>query len=191
MKGRVNQLFFNICKTIRYISISIILLNYQKELITIFSYNVIISIISRNIKMDKERIYIKLDEIDQYLKEMEEIMPSSSEEYSTDLMRKRALERLIQITIEAVMDVSAILIKEMRLGLPYEEEDFLDKINGTVLDPDLVVKLREMKSFRNILVHGYSQINDERVYEILTSDMKDVVEFKERVIEFLRGQKDD
>ena len=41
--------------------------------------------------MDKERIYIKLDEIDQYLKEMEEIMPSSSEEYSTDLMRKRVL----------------------------------------------------------------------------------------------------
>lgn len=141
--------------------------------------------------MDKERIYIKLDEIDQYLKEMEEIMPSSSEEYSTDLMRKRALERLIQITIEAVMDVSAILVKELKLGLPYQEEDFLDKISGTVLDPDLVVKLREMKSFRNILVHGYSQINDERVYEILTSDMKDVVEFKEGVIEFLRGQKDD
>ena len=84
-----------------------------------------------------------------------------------------------------------MLVKEMRLGLPYREEDFLDKISGTVLDPDLVVKLREMKSFRNILVHGYSQINDERVYEILTSDMKDVVEFKERVIEFLRGQKDD
>lgn len=48
--------------------------------------------------MDKERIYIKLDEIDQYLQEIEEIIPSSSGEYSTDPMRKRALERLIQIT---------------------------------------------------------------------------------------------
>lgn len=141
--------------------------------------------------MDKERIYIKLDEIDQYLKEIEEIIPSSSAEYSTDPMRKRALERLIQITVESVMDVSAILVKEMRLGLPYGEEDFLDKISGTVLSPVLVEKLREMKGFRNILVHGYSQIDDERVYEILTNDIKDVIEFKEAVIEFLRRTGDD
>lgn len=135
--------------------------------------------------MDKERIYIKLDEIDQYLQEIEKIMPSSPGDYFPDLIRKRALERLIQITIEAVMDVSAMLVKEMRLGLPYREEDFLDKISGTVLSPDLVMKLREMKSFRNILVHGYSQIDDKRVYEILTSDLDDVVEFREAVIEFL------
>jgi uncharacterized protein YutE (UPF0331/DUF86 family) len=141
--------------------------------------------------MDKERIYIKLDEIDQYLKEIEEIIPSSSAEYSTDPMRKRALERLIQITVESVMDVSAILVKEMRLGLPYGEEDFLDKISGTVLSPVLVEKLREMKGFRNILVHGYSQIDDERVYEILTNDIEDVIEFKEAVIEFLRRTEDD
>ncbi len=141
--------------------------------------------------MDKERIYIKLDEIDQYLKEIEEIIPSSSAEYSTDPMRKRALERLIQITVESVMDVSAILVKEMRLGLPYGEEDFLDKISGTVLNPVLVEKLGEMKGFRNILVHGYSQIDDERVYEILTNDIEDVIEFKEAVIEFLRRTEDD
>jgi len=67
--------------------------------------------------MDKERICIKLDELDQYLQEIEEIMPSSSGDYFPDLMRRRALERLIQITIEAVMDVSAMLVKEMRLGL--------------------------------------------------------------------------
>lgn len=136
--------------------------------------------------MDKERICIKLDEIDQYLQEIEEIMPSSSGDYFPDLMRRRALERLIQITMEAVMDVSAMLVKEMRLGLPYQEEDFLDKISETVLSPGLVMKLRKMKGFRNVLVHGYSQIDDERVYEILTRDLDDVVEFKEAVIEFLR-----
>lgn len=140
--------------------------------------------------MDKERIYIKLDEIDQYLQEIEEIMPSSSEEYSPNLMRTRALERLIQITIEAVMDVSAMLVKEMRLGLPYREEDFLDKISGTVLNPDLVMKLRKMRGFRNILVHGYSQIDDKRVYEILNSDLEDVIEFREAVVDFLGRNKE-
>ncbi len=36
--------------------------------------------------MDKERICIKLDEIDQYLQEIEEIMPSSSGDYFPDLI---------------------------------------------------------------------------------------------------------
>lgn len=118
--------------------------------------------------MDKERIYIKIDEMDQYLREIDEIMPSSSTEYIHDLVKRRALERLLQITIEAVMDISAILVKEMKLGLPYQEEDFLDKMSGTVLNPDLVMKLRKMKGFRNVLVHGYSQIDNQRVYEIFT-----------------------
>ncbi len=136
--------------------------------------------------MGKERIYIKLDEIDQYLQEIEEIIPSSSEKYSPDWTRKRALERLIQITIEAVMDVSALLVKELKLGLPYKEEDFLDKISGRVLNPDMVMKLKEMKGFRNILIHGYTQIDDEKVYEILTHDLEDIVQFKEAVIDFLK-----
>lgn len=140
--------------------------------------------------MDKERIYIKIDEMDQYLWEIDEIMPSSSTEYIHDLVKRRALERLLQITIEAVMDISAILVKEMKLGLPYQEEDFLDKMSGTVLNPDLVMKLRKMKGFRNVLVHGYSQIDNQRVYEIFTQDLGDITLFKQSVIEFLESQND-
>lgn len=138
--------------------------------------------------MDKERIYIKIDEMDQYLREIDEIMPSSSTEYIHDLVKRRALERLLQITIEAVMDISAILVKEMKLGLPYHEEDFLDKMSGTVLNPDLVMKLRKMKGFRNVLVQGYSQIDNQRVYEIFTQDLGDITLFKQAVIEFLESQ---
>lgn len=135
--------------------------------------------------MDKERIYAKIDEIDQYLQEIEEIMPLSAAEYTQDLVRKRALERMIQIIIEAVMDVSAMMVKELKLGLPSHEEDFLGKLGGKVLDPDLTLKIRRMKGFRNVLVHGYSQINDQRVYEILSSDLNDITEFKEEIIKFL------
>jgi len=135
--------------------------------------------------MDKERIYIKIDELDQYLQEIDEIMPSSSMEYAQSLVKRRALERLLQITIDAVMDISAIMVKEMKLGLPYQEEDFLDKMSGTVLNPDLVMKLRKMKGFRNVLVHGYSQIDNQRVYEIFTRDLGDISEFKQAIIKFL------
>jgi len=36
-----------------------------------------------------------------------------------------------------------MLVKELRLGLPSVEEDFLEKLKGNVLEPSLVEKLRK------------------------------------------------
>lgn len=135
--------------------------------------------------MDKERIYVKMDEMEQYLKELQEIIPDSFESYKASIEKKRAIERLLQITIEAVMDICAMLVKELRLGLPSVEEDFLEKLKENVLDPSLVEKLKEMKGFRNILVHGYSKIEDDKVFEILSKKLEDFQDFKMEVLEFL------
>jgi uncharacterized protein YutE (UPF0331/DUF86 family) len=136
--------------------------------------------------MDLQRIYAKIDEIEQYLGEIEEIMPLSAEEYAGSLEKRRALERLLQITIEAVMDTSAILVKDLKLGLPSGEDDFLGKLQGNILDQEMVDRIRKMKGFRNVLVHGYAQIDDEKVFRILSQDLQDIREFKVAVIEFVR-----
>ncbi len=68
--------------------------------------------------MDKERILAKLDEIEQYLGELEGIMPESFEEYQVSIVTRRAVERLLQMIIESVMDANALLVKELKLGLP-------------------------------------------------------------------------
>lgn len=135
--------------------------------------------------MDKERIYAKIDEMEQYLKELHEVVPDSFEDYRDSIEKKRATERLLQITIGAVMDICAMLVKELRLGLPSVEEDFLEKLKENVLEPSLVEKLKEMKGFRNILVHGYSKIEDERVFEIIGKKLEDFQDFRMEVLEFL------
>lgn len=43
--------------------------------------------------MDRERILAKLDEIEQYLKELNEIIPSNFKEYNSSTETKRASER--------------------------------------------------------------------------------------------------
>ena len=47
--------------------------------------------------MDKKRILSKIDEIDSYLSELEEIKPASIEEYKGAIEKKRACERVLQI----------------------------------------------------------------------------------------------
>ena len=136
--------------------------------------------------MDKERILAKLDEIEQYLYEIYANMPQSYEEYRTNLLLKRAMERLLQITIEACIDACAILVKDMKLGLPSSDEDFIDKLKGKVLSDESVSNLKMMKKFRNILVHGYAKIDDYRVFKILKGNISDIEKFVDEMKDFLR-----
>lgn len=136
--------------------------------------------------MDKERILAKLDEVEQYLSEIYANMPQSYEEYRANPLLKRAMERLLQITIEACIDTCAILVKEMKLGLPSSDEDFIDKLKGKVLSEENVSNLKMMRKFRNILVHGYAKIDDYKVFKILKENMADIEKLLDEVKDFLR-----
>ena len=72
--------------------------------------------------MDIARILSKLDEMGRHLDKIREITPDSLEEYEEDEVTRRAIERLLHISIEAVIDISYLLVKELRLGLPTSED---------------------------------------------------------------------
>lgn len=84
------------------------------------------------------------------------------------------------------MDTSAILVKELKLGLPSSEKDFLESIGGNVIGPVMVDKLKKFMVTRNMLVHDYSQVSDEQLFKILKEDIKDIYEFKKDIIDFLK-----
>jgi len=67
--------------------------------------------------LDRERILTKIDELDGYLRELRHISPASFEDYQR-IETKRACERLLQISIETVIDISHLLVTGLRLGLP-------------------------------------------------------------------------
>ena len=136
--------------------------------------------------MDRARILSKLDEMGRHLDKIREIAPDNLEEYEEDEVTRRAIERLLHISIEAVIDISYILVKELRLGLPTSEESYFDKLSAKVLTPQMVEKLKEMRRFRNVMVHRYDKVDDIRVYYIVQNRLGDLYEFKEEVLEFLR-----
>ncbi len=72
--------------------------------------------------MDIARILSKLDEMGRHLDKIREITPDSLEEYEEDKVTRRAIKRLLHISIEAVIDISYLLVKELRLGLPTSED---------------------------------------------------------------------
>jgi len=136
--------------------------------------------------MDEKKILAKIDELDSYLEELNNIMPGSLEEYETSIKDKRACERLLQISIEVVLDIGNIILSGLKLGLPSEEDEVFDKLSEKqIISKKGAVVLKEMKSFRNVLVHKYGIVNDELVFENLNR-LNDFSDFKEEILKYLK-----
>lgn len=138
-------------------------------------------------KIHRERILTHLRQIDAYLEELDQVFPSSSEDYCRSFMVKRTTERLIQIIIESMMDIAALLCRDINGGIPGDEENILDKLSGRCLSPTMVATLKQMKGFRNILVHGYLHVDDQLVFETVETGREDIRKFNEEVTGFLES----
>jgi len=135
--------------------------------------------------LDLERLLAKIDELDGYLKEIQEISPENFEEYKK-IEKRRACERLLQVSIESMIDICAIIVSGLRLGLPAEEDDLFDKLEQAgIVSPLMAATLKKMRGFRNILVHEYGRINDELVYNMLKTQMNDFYEFKKEILNYV------
>ena len=136
--------------------------------------------------MDKDRILSKIDNINNYLEELDSVIPSNFKEYKNSIMDKRACERLLQISIESVIDICNILVSNLKLGLPCDEEDMFKKLEKKKIITKKMGKiLINMKGFRNILVHKYGSVNDELVFEMLSERLEDFEIFKEEILKNL------
>jgi len=71
--------------------------------------------------------------------------------------------------------------------LPNEEDNVFEKLaENNIISEDMAEKLVQMKSFRNILLHRYGEINNKLAYENISTNNKDFLEFKKEILEFLK-----
>lgn len=132
--------------------------------------------------MSEERILVKLDQLNQYLSEIREDPPQDMEEYRD---QRRKFERLLHLSVETVIDISSLVLKREGVGVPSDEESVFDKlIEGGVYSEQLGEVLKDMKGFRNVLVHRYGEVNDEEVFNHLDR-LEDFERFRDVVKEYL------
>jgi len=132
--------------------------------------------------VDRDRILAKLDQLEGYLEELRQVLPETFGEYQK-VEKKRACERLMQIAIEATIDVCHMFVRAMRLGLQSEEDEVFEKISqAEVVSPQMVATLKRMKGLYNILVREYSRVDDRIVYEQAHKGIQDFARFKEEIL---------
>jgi len=135
-------------------------------------------------------VTVKLAEIDENLKVVKENLPESFKEFEGLGLVKDGIYKKIEYNIENVLDVCAILSADLELGIPASEEDIVDKLmDAKVLTKGLGSTVKQMKGFRNILVHRYGRIDDKRAFADIKSGIGDFEKFRREAESFLKKHK--
>ena len=134
---------------------------------------------------DRMRIFSKLDEMMGYVGELQGMLPER-DEYLQDLISRRACEKTIEVAIESLVDVSAMIVSAEKFGLPTSEEGIFDilVLNKTI-PKECGEKLKDLKGFRNVLVHRYAHVADDIVHYNLINHLDDFYEFKSVIESYL------
>lgn len=117
-----------------------------------------------------------------YLKEMSKEFPDISSFKKADHKYKSAIERDLQVAIEACIDIGKAIISEKKLRPPESMKDVCMVLyeNGFIDDSMLSV-LDRMVGTRNILVHRYEKIDLEIIYRILKRHLQDFQKFIKQI----------
>jgi len=121
----------------------------------------------------------KIKEIEENLQELEEIIPVNFEEYVNDFKTKAACERYFERIVEAITDLSYMIIAENNFKTPEDDKHSFEVLfNEKLISETLKKRLQEAKGMRNILAHEYGKVHDELVFESISSEIiKDAKEF--------------
>ena len=125
---------------------------------------------------DPDLVAKRLALIETCLRELREL--ARPEAIPDDVKERRFVEHTLQIAIQAALDIASHVVSSARLGEPKTNHDLFSLLerNGWIA-PELGAELRKVAGFRNVLVHGYTDVNPLIVKEIVSSRLGDLETF--------------
>lgn len=139
----------------------------------------------------KDRIEKKLTEIVDATDFVSENLPEEFEDFGSSRVLKNALYKEIEFVIQNIIDICFIINSDLRLGIPEVEDDVFRHLKQrNIFSKKAIGIIEEMKSFRNILVHKYGEIDDKKAFDNIKEGIKDFEEIIREIEEFLKEQKE-
>lgn len=110
--------------------------------------------------MGRGPILERLSAMREFVGQLRQYRSRPFEEFLSDPTLRAAVERFFQLAIEAALDISNMLCRELGLRRPGEgRESILALGRAGVLPLDFAERFAPVASFRNILVHELSLIH--------------------------------
>jgi uncharacterized protein YutE (UPF0331/DUF86 family) len=125
---------------------------------------------------DPELVAKKLAFIETCVAELRRL--ANPEIIETDIREERFVEHTLQMAIQAAQDVASHIVSDERMGEPRTNRELFDLLarNGWLDEPEAAL-LGNMVGFRNILVHGYGDVDLSIVRDVLENHLDELLQF--------------
>lgn len=132
-------------------------------------------------------INVRIARLNEYVRIIKRLQKSVDRKkfFNEDILRA-GIERYLQLSLEGVLDISDHIIAEQGFKKPEEYRDNILILGEEGVLPKLFAeKFASAAGFRNVLVHDYITIDQEKVYEHFKKDFKDIEKFLQHIVRFL------
>ncbi len=115
--------------------------------------------------VDRERVLVHLDTAERRAGQIGSWTASEAGTFLEDELTSNAVERALQVAIEALWDAGYLFMSGLRLGIPKDETSMPARlVEGGVLTDAEAELLDDLRGFRNVLVHRYGVLDREKVH---------------------------
>ncbi|MFW6174098.1 MAG: type VII toxin-antitoxin system HepT family RNase toxin [Elusimicrobiota bacterium] len=139
--------------------------------------------------IDHQNISVRLEKLKEYGSYLKSYQKNSLTQIKKDYTLQGAICRYFQLSVECVIDIAELLISSLGFRKPatgFEAIEILGENN--IIPPQFSKKFAPIVGFRNILVHDYTSIDLDKVYQHLKEDLKDFNLFAKLISNFLKNK---
>ena len=132
---------------------------------------------------DEDLVLKRLAFIETCLRELREL--ARPDRLLSDVREERFVEHTLQLMIQAALDIASHIVSEDRLGEPKTNRELFDHlVEHGWLPATLAAAVSNMAGFRNLLVHGYTDVDLRIVRDIVLNHLGDMEGF----VQGIRGK---
>ncbi len=138
-------------------------------------------------EFDRNKIDEKLLFMSTCLNKLKKLQQLDKNTFIDDFTKVDSSKYLLQVSIEAMLDISSHLIARNRWGKPKDNKEHFQMLcdNGIIDSKDVVIYFN-MAKFRNRIVHMYFNISDEMIYDIVQNNLEDFERFIGNIARVIR-----
>lgn len=136
-----------------------------------------------------ETVLRHIDRLRLYVQRLYELQHRTREEVLTDWRVQFQVDRGLQLAVEVVISVAEQLVAILDRPVPDSSSEAIrELVRASVLTPELGKEMVRAVGFRNIIVHGYMDIEYHIVYDVIQDDVVYFEQFIAQVAAFVEKQ---
>jgi uncharacterized protein YutE (UPF0331/DUF86 family) len=136
--------------------------------------------------LNQDLIRNRCGEITESVSRLERIAHMSKPAFLNDQDAKDITSYRLLIAIESALNICYHISSKHLKKIPENYADCFQLLgNAGIISADLSLNLQKMARFRNLLVHVYWNIDEEALYDIITTQLQDLRRYCAEVIRLL------